>query len=624
LPAVRAKPDRDKPAADDPPAPSPVSHGAAAFILQGNAVRYVNPTGEAMTGYTAREILAMDFWDVIHPDHRDAVRQRGLACQQGEAVPWHDEVKLLHRNGGWRWVEFSGGLIELEGQPAVLGTAVDITERKGAADRLHDSEVRLRALIEQSSDIVVICETDGRIRYVGPSIERILGFRPASLVGTNGFDGIHADDRQRVVSAYRDMVQRSGSRAIAAYRSRHSDGSWRWLESIATNLLDDPSIAGVIINSRDISDRIEAQTAYRSLVDHSLQGLLILQDLRVVFANPRITQITGYAIDELLALAPQELRGLIHPHDQESAWQRAQRRIAGQPEPTQSELRFVRRDGAVRWIVTEVSAIEYRGRPALQVAYVDITERKRAEEEARLHQDELAHVLRRSTMGEMAAMFAHEVNQPLSAIISYAQGCARRLEVGGTSPQTLLTALDEIVTQAVRAGEIIRRLRRFVGKGELQRQRLDLNDLVDEVMHFVTAEASERGVRLQVERAPDLPPIHADAVQIEQVILNLLRNALDAIYEAACEQPLLAVHTRRVGNEVEVAVRDSGVGLRADVAADVFDPFVTTKSHGLGMGLSICRSIVDAHGGRVWGTPNPDRGMTFRFTLPLSESFGPP
>lgn len=614
---MRANRNTHEPAQDAPREASAPSYGAAAFIFQGNAMRYVNPAGEAMTGYTAREILAMDFWDVIHPDHREFVRQRGLARQQGDTAPWHYEVKLLHRTGEARWVEFSAGLIEFEGQPAVLGTAIDITERKAAAAQRRESEGRLRALMEQSSDIVVITEADGRIRYVGPSIERILGFRPETLIGTNGFDGVHPDDRERVAATYRDMAQRAGSRAIAAYRSRHHDGSWRWLESIATNRFDDPSIAGIIINSRDITERIEAQTVYRSLVDHSLQGLLILQDRRIAFANPRVAQISGYTVEELMSLSSDELRMFIHPDDRESVWQRAHRHETGQPESTHSELRFVRRDGAVRWIETNVSALEYRGRPAFQVAYVDITKRKRAEEEARLHQEELAHVLRRSTMGEMAAMFAHEVNQPLSAIISYAKGCARRLEARSTSPETLLAALDEIVAQAVRAGEIIRRLRRFVGKGEVQRQRLNVNDLVDEVMHFVTAEASEHEVRVQVDLAADLPPIDADGVQIEQVILNLLRNALEAIYEARGEHPLLAVRTQRLGDEVAVAVRDSGVGLRPDVDDDVFEPFVTTKSTGLGMGLSICRSIVGAHGGRVWCESNPDRGMTFHFTLPV-------
>jgi C4-dicarboxylate-specific signal transduction histidine kinase len=201
--------------------------------------------------------------------------------------------------------------------------------------------------------------------------------------------------------------------------------------------------------------------------------------------------------------------------------------------------------------------------------------------------------------------------------MNYATGCARRLRGGNMSPEPLQAALDEIAAQATRASEIIRRLRGFVRKSELRRQRLQLNHLVEEAIRFVNSEAQERGVRLQVELAADLPPLEADAIQIEQVILNLLRNALEAIYENPGERPLLSVRTRRVGDAVEVAVRDSGAGLRAEVAEDVFEPFVTSKPEGLGMGLSICRSIVAAHAGRVWSAANPDRGMTFGFTLPL-------
>lgn len=600
-----------------PHALGPGSSGAAAFIFQGAALRYVNPAAVAMTGYSAEELLAMEFWDVIHPDDRDLVRQRGLARQRGQAVPWSYEVKILPKHGDPLWVEFSAGVIEFEGSPAVLGIAVDISERHAAAIRLVDSEHRLRALIENSSDVVLVAGEDLRLRYVGPSMERILGIPPDEMVGDDNLHRIHPDDRAHVRETYASLFVGPGARASATYRIRHRDGSWRWFESVGTNMLSDPGVAGIIINSRDITERVEAQTAYRSLVEHSLQGLLILQDMRIVFANPRIAAITGYAVEELLALEPGELRALIHPDDQEAAWQRGYRHAAGVSEPAHTELRFMRRDGVVRWIETYVSVVEYRGRQALQVAYVDITERQRAQEDARLHQQELAHVLRRGTMGEMAAVIAHEINQPLSAIMSYAKGCAHRIRTGSGSPEPLLAALDEIASQAVRAGEIIRRLRRFVRKGELQRQRLHLNDLVDEAIQFVAPEARERNVRLQIELAAQLPPLELDAVQIQQVILNLMRNALEAIYEDPGEQPLLIVATQRIGDTVEVAVSDSGAGLRPDVAADIFEPFVTSKPNGLGMGLSICRSIVDAHGGRVWTTPNSDRGVTFHFSLPL-------
>jgi C4-dicarboxylate-specific signal transduction histidine kinase len=277
----------------------------------------------------------------------------------------------------------------------------------------------------------------------------------------------------------------------------------------------------------------------------------------------------------------------------------------------------------VRWLETYATEIEFRGRPAVQVAAVDVTERRRAEEDARARQHELAHVLRRRTMGEMAAVLAHEVNQPLAAIVNYAQGCAQRLRDGGGSADSLLTVLDQITGEALRASEIIRQLRGFVRKRGLQAETRQVNELIDEVLRFVVGETHRRGVRLQAELADDLPPLQVDAVQIEQVILNLVRNALEAIYETLGQHgqpPVLVITTRRVGNEIEVAVRDSGPGLPAEIAAQIFEPFVTSKHDGLGMGLSICRSIIDAHGGRLWSTPNAERGMTFCFTLPLQAT----
>ncbi len=607
-----------KSVAIDPPT-GPDSYGAAAFIVQGEGTRYVNRALEVMTGYSAAELLGMPYWEVVHPDHRELTRTRGLARQRNEPVPPEYEVKFLRKDGQSLWVLLSAGVIELEGRPAVLATAVDISERKASEECLRDGERRWRALIENSSDVVLIVDPDLRLRYIGPSIERILGIRPEEWVGDDNFDRVHPDDVERVRAAYAELGAGPDQRASATYRVRHRDGSWHWFESIGTNRLDDPTVRGFIINSRDITDRVEAQTAYRSLVDRSIQGLLIWQDLRVVFANPMTTQITGYSTDELLALSPAQLRDLIHPDEREHVWERALRRARGEPAPAQTLMSLIRRDGAVRWIETHISPIEFRGRPALQVAYVDVTERRNAEERARRHQQDLAHVLRRRTMGEMAAMLAHEVNQPLTAIMSYAKGCANRLRSENGAREPLLAALDEIAAQAVRAGEVIRRLRGFVRRGELQRQPRQLNELVEEVLHFIASEARERGVRVEVDLAPGLPLLDVDAVQIEQVMLNLLRNALEAIYESGGDHAVVSVRTRGTHDGAELSVSDTGPGVRADLLEQAFEPFVTTKAGGLGMGLSICRSIVDAHGGRIWGTPNADRGMTFSVALPQSR-----
>jgi signal transduction histidine kinase len=245
-------------------------------------------------------------------------------------------------------------------------------------------------------------------------------------------------------------------------------------------------------------------------------------------------------------------------------------------------------------------------------------ERRRAEEQARKHEAALAHVARVSMMGEMAAQMAHELNQPLSAIVSYARGCTRRMQSGAERPAEILDVLDQISAQAVRASEIIKRLRAFVRKGEPKRERVQLNDLVRNALRFAEVEAKDYGVTVRFEPAPKVPPVKADAIQLEQVVLNLVRNGFEAMRKADGSNREIEIHTAIDDNAwVRCAVRDTGVGIPADIADTLFEPFATTKSDGLGMGLSISRSIIESHGGRLWATPNPGSGTTFQFTLPI-------
>ena len=242
----------------------------------------------------------------------------------------------------------------------------------------------------------------------------------------------------------------------------------------------------------------------------------------------------------------------------------------------------------------------------------DITPLKRAELAAREHQAELAHVLRLGTIGEIAAGLAHEINQPLGAIANYAQGCALRLRAGPLDPAVLLDVVERIAGQALRAGEVIRRLRDLVRKDEAAHAPAALNELVRGAARLIDAEARRRGVAVRLELAPALPPIRCDAIQIEQVLLNVLLNGVEATDGVP---NAVVVRTAARDGLVEVAVRDAGVGLPPP-PVDVFAPFVTTKPEGLGMGLSISRSIVEAHGGALWAVANPDRGTTFHLTLP--------
>ena len=248
----------------------------------------------------------------------------------------------------------------------------------------------------------------------------------------------------------------------------------------------------------------------------------------------------------------------------------------------------------------------------------EIRERQHAQEQALNHQAELAHVARLSTMGEMASGLAHELNQPLSAIHTYVQGCIRRINMGNNEPEAIINALQLTAQQADRAGGIIRRLRSFVRKGESHKTYTEINHIVNEVTSFLDTQLKNKKVSLSLDLEDNLPPVLADIIQIEQVLINLLKNGIEAM--ADIDEPTIKVSTRRFNNNyVELCVIDSGHGISEDKLKRIFNPFFTTKTSGMGMGLSISSSIIEAHDGKLYAENNTDRGARFCFTLPITE-----
>jgi two-component system sensor kinase FixL len=246
-------------------------------------------------------------------------------------------------------------------------------------------------------------------------------------------------------------------------------------------------------------------------------------------------------------------------------------------------------------------------------------ERKRAEEVARRRLAELAHVTRLGTMGEMISELAHEINQPLYAIGNFAEACVSTLQVNvPDTRREVLPWMQQILEQTRRVGQIVRRLGRYVRRAPMRRSHLDMNELVQDVIQFVEVDDRWKSIRLTLDLEEPLPLILGDRVQIEQVLVNLLLNAVDAMSDLDPSQRALTVKTSHADDDwVKVLVRDNGRGLPHDKNLDkLFEPFFTTKPEGMGMGLAISRSLIQEHGGRLWATPNPDRGLTFRFTLP--------
>jgi len=273
-----------------------------------------------------------------------------------------------------------------------------------------------------------------------------------------------------------------------------------------------------------------------------------------------------------------------------------------------------------RWFAVSVVPLN-RPEGGAVVSHTDVTERKRAEVQAERSRQELAHFTRVSTMGELTASLAHELRQPLTGILTNAQAARRYLDSASPDLGELRDALGDIIADDRRAEEVIQRVRDLLRKGELRRTRLDLNEVIRSVTRLLGSDAVIRNVVLALELAPTPVVVSGDRVQLEQVILNLLVNAIDAMEEAPGGERTVVVRSEANGNElVHVAVQDAGTGLREGILDRVFEPFFTTKPAGMGMGLSIAKSIIEAHGGAIWATNNPTRGATFHFSLPEPAS----
>jgi C4-dicarboxylate-specific signal transduction histidine kinase len=254
-------------------------------------------------------------------------------------------------------------------------------------------------------------------------------------------------------------------------------------------------------------------------------------------------------------------------------------------------------------------------RVRMQVAR-DITERRGHEEASRLQQEKIQLTSRLTTMGEMASSLAHELNQPLTAIANYSMGAVALVKAGHTSPNMLLPALEKAASQAERAGKIISRIREFVKRSEPRRQRVAIGRIVDNAIGFAEIDARKRRIRIDSFVPSNAPDVLADPILIEQVLLNLLKNGLEAMEKSESDELKVAVILH--DQHIEVAVVDRGHGLAEPER--LFEPFFSTKSQGLGMGLNICRTIIESHHGRLWADPNPAGGTIFRFTLPCAAS----
>jgi two-component system sensor kinase FixL len=368
-------------------------------------------------------------------------------------------------------------------------------------------------------------------------------------------------------------------------------------------------------NSRPASE-------WKALLDATVDAIIVIDHKGYIETyNSAAEVIFGYSADEVIgknvSLLMPEPYTSEHDNYLNNYLKTGNARIIGIGREAQGR----RKDGAIFPIDLSVGEIQTDGQPKFVGIVRDTTERKQSEEEVHQTRERLAQIGRLSTLGEMAASLAHELNQPLTAIATYTQACQRLIKSGQSDDEEILETLKKCHSQAQRAGDVIRRLRQFVRKRELGREEVSIDDIIHDLAALAEVDARNNGIPFRIDVAKGLPKISADAVQIQQVILNLIRNGIDAMVNMdRYGKGILVSVSKFEDDQVRIAVTDHGSGVTKEAEENIFQPFFTTKSAGMGLGLAICRSIIESHGGVLSFTKNPAGGTTFYFTLPaISE-----
>jgi PAS domain S-box-containing protein len=592
---------------------------------------YVGPQAVKLLGYPLEQWYEKDFWvDNLHPDDRElAVKTRLTFSKTTEQFEF--DYRMIAVSGKTVWVHDIIHCEHQNGEPLQLrGFLIDITERKQAEEALRESEDRFRDMANTAPVMIWMSGPDklctffnkGWLDFTGRVLEQELG---------NGWvEVVHPDDRDRCVKIYESAFE-ARQEFTMDYRLRRSNGEYRWITDKGVPRFEhDGTFLGYIGTCTDITENrlsqeeLERQRAFlRQVIDIDPNFIFVKdREGRFTLVNQAVANAYGTSVDELIGKTDADFNPnrdeveFFHRIDLEVMDTLQQRFI---PEEHITDAR-----GKVRWLQTVKRPIIEKDGSTNQVlgTSTDITQRREAESELRQQREELAHVTRISAMGELAASLAHELNQPLTAILSNAQAAQRFLSAEPPDIEEVREILKDIVQDNSRAGEVIRRLRALVKKEQPDFAPLQMLSLIDDVVSLLHSDAILQNVRVSLELGRELPLVCGDKIQLQQVVLNLLLNAFDAMKGCPAHERHVIVRGGSEDGTVKVAVRDRGIGLSRDKLDKIFQPFYTTKRDGLGIGLSICRSIIEAHGGRLWAENNPDRGATFYFTVPVENREG--
>jgi len=558
--------------------------------------------------------------ELVHPDDWPSVKRAIERANQSGDVD--AEYRVVHKDGAVRWLQAKGRMFFDAGRrpERMVGFMTDVTDRRQAEEEFRATEARFRTFVDHATDAFFLLDEQVIVVDVNRQACAGLGYSRDELIGLHPRDFDVGLDEGSIAQ----LGARVGAGETVTFETVHrrKDGVVFPVE-IRARAFQQGEQQFILSLSRDISERKRAEEQLRASEERF--RTLVQFSFDVYWETDAQHRFTRQEFMEGLADAPEpgseigKTRWEVpYLEPDEEAWGKHRATLDAHLPFRDFEVARPASDGGKRYVST--SGLPMFDETGRFIGYRGvgrhITERKRAEQELQRLHLQLVHMNRVMTTAELATSIAHEVNQPLGSILASVGPCLRWLNAQPPDLASTSRALERIATEAERASQVISRIRALVKREPPRHERINVNQVISEVIALTRDQMHSHDVALQSELAADLMVVHGDRVQLQQVILNLIANAIEAMSTIRDRRRQLAILSANDGTGVRVEVRDCGPGVDPDGAERIFEPFYTTKADGIGMGLWICRSIIEAHGGRLWVTPNPPRGAAFQFSLP--------
>jgi len=566
-----------------------------------------------------------DLEAAIHPADLPGWLERWRASPASDQ-PWDLELRLRRFDGSWRWFlcracpikDASGQLVRW------CGINTDIDDRRRSEDHLRAVEKTFSGWVESYPGLMVTMSLTGQVELFSREILGYFGKSPEELRSWAMTDAVHPDDLPRAIAAWTANIN-GGTAWTVEHRCRRADGVYRWFLVRTSPVRDkEARITGWYVVLTDIDDLKRTEAELRLSEAFLLEGQRLARvgnfawhvEEGAIAWSEEIHRI--YELEPASAVTLDRIASRVHPEDlpmMADMVERAQRGVGH----FEYQHRVVMPDGRIKYVhliahrtYGKENRLEYIG------AVQDVTERRLSEAALNRARSELAHVSRVSTLSSLTTSIAHEVNQPLASIVTNGHACLRWLNRETPELDEARASIERILRDGNRAAAVIQRLRALFRKRQFTPESVDLNEAAREVIALSLGDLQRDGVILLSELAADLPLVVGDRVQLQQVILNLLRNASDAMAGVVDRPRQLLIKTEReTGDGVRLTVRDAGTGIDGEDMEKLFEPFQTTKKSGMGIGLSVSRSIIESHRGRIWAAANEGPGATFAFSIPV-------